>query len=297
MTQKTSNTQKEHLLQSQQQAALARIIDEQMDWLLAWLKIAVHATTPRKAEQLPQPPQSFSAWFRQVSQNQKADQAAIDKMAVLHDQLHTLARIVALKAPEGAPPAAKDFDAVLEKFSELIRALRRYERAFNVAASGLDPLTGLRTRTGLMEELARELQRFERNQQVFCIAILDLDRFKLINDTHGHDMGDRVLAAAAACIGKQLRGMDEAYRLGGEEFLLLLKQTPLTEARKAVERIRLALMENRLTLPNGQTLAFTASFGLTDCANHKDVDALLKAADTALYRAKQTGRNRIIVAE
>lgn len=274
--------------------ALAEVVDEHIGWLVTWHRLAFLDFSKRaqEAKKLTEPP-GFIRWRHDAVQTLPQDQPAIDHLAAAHEQLHTFARLVLMKAPEGQPVSVKDYDAVVAKYDELMQGLRRLERAFTVAASGLDPLTGLHSRTGLHEELARDYNRFVRTGKPFCLAIMDIDHFKAINDAHGHDAGDRVLAAVADHISQGVRSFDDVYRLGGEEFLLCLKDADVSVGHSVVDRLRAGLEKKKITLTDGTSLQVTASFGLM--ASSKDVtpDEMLQRADKALYKAKSQGRNRV----
>jgi diguanylate cyclase len=117
-----------------------------------------------------------------------------------------------------------------------------------------------------------------------------------VNDRYGHDAGDRVLEATAARIGQTIRTFDDAYRLGGEEFLICLKRTSITDALSVLTRLREGLQAGHIALPGGGEIAVTASFGVVEAIAGAEIDDLLVAADKALYRAKNAGRNRIEIA-
>jgi diguanylate cyclase (GGDEF)-like protein len=159
--------------------------------------------------------------------------------------------------------------------------------------AGTDPLTGLPNRRGF-EANARALLA-PRGRRA-SVLLLDLDRFKSINDGHGHPAGDAVLRAAAEVLGRHLRGGDVPARLGGEEFAVLLPGTGATEAAALAERLRAALAAE-VPHPAGAPASVTVSIGVAavarDGAPQPALDAALAAADAALYRAKQGGRNRV----
>jgi diguanylate cyclase (GGDEF)-like protein len=278
--------------------SLSQAVDDHLDWLAEWHRLAFFDPGPR-AEQAKKlaPPPSFPVWYQSAIKSLPQDQPAIDHLAIMHDQLHTLARLVLMKTPDGEPLARKDYEAVLGKYEEFMQGLRRLERAFAVAASGLDLLTGLRSRVGLQEDLQREYSRFLRTEKPFCVAIMDVDHFKIINDTYGHDAGDRVLASVADHVSRSLRPFDDAYRLGGEEFLLCLKEADLATGLKVLERLRASLEKLPITLTSGPAINVTASFGLTAGAKDIAIEEMLHRADQALYRAKNQGRNAIVVLE
>ena len=152
-----------------------------------------------------------------------------------------------------------------------------------------DDLTGLANRRALDEEMAQAFARARRTQRPFAIVMVDIDRFKFINDTHGHAVGDVTLAAFASRLAGALRLPDRAFRYGGEEFCLLLADTDLDGARTLAERVREQIMQPF----EGTMRSLTASLGVTAWQPDDSVDALLHRADRALYVAKGSGRNRV----
>lgn len=162
----------------------------------------------------------------------------------------------------------------------------------------LDPLTGLYNRRFMEETLAREIRRAERNQRPLNVIMLDIDRFKQFNDTFGHEAGDAVLRELGQMLKVNTRGGDVACRFGGEEFVLILPETTLENAKQRAEELR--EKSRQLTvLYHGQALGIiTISLGLAtfpECAT--TAEALLRSADTALYRAKTEGRDRVVTAK
>lgn len=152
-----------------------------------------------------------------------------------------------------------------------------------------DSLTGALNRRALIEACGLELARCRRNYQVMALLVMDLDHFKAINDTYGHQTGDRVLVDFARRVGHVLRQPDRFGRFGGEEFVVLLPETSLAEARVVAERIRAEVASGNKELP-----ACTVSIGVA--ANGPDdleVEAIVARADAAMYRAKEGGRNRV----
>jgi diguanylate cyclase (GGDEF)-like protein len=165
----------------------------------------------------------------------------------------------------------------------MIRALARSE----VQAS-TDPLTGLLNRRS-MEEVVRPILEAGR---AYAVVMGDLDHFKSLNDTYGHDAGDRALRLFAGAVRRSLRPVDVACRYGGEEFLLVLPDCGAVEAEAAAERLRESI--TLANLGSGAAPGFTASFGVADSASlTSDFDTLVQAADAALRRAKQAGRDRV----
>jgi diguanylate cyclase (GGDEF)-like protein len=155
-----------------------------------------------------------------------------------------------------------------------------------------DELTGIANRRALDEEIAAALAVAQRSQRPFAIVMADVDRFKFINDTFGHAVGDATLTAFALRLGSALRPADRAFRYGGEEFCLLLPDTDATDAFALAEHTREQIM-----LPfEGTMRAMTASFGVATWQPGDAADSMLGRADQALYRAKANGRNRVELA-
>jgi len=160
-----------------------------------------------------------------------------------------------------------------------------------------DPLTGLANRRHLFESGAQELLRARRAGMPLSVLMLDIDHFKLVNDTHGHPAGDAVIQALARHCGDAVRAIDTVGRLGGEEFAILLPMTDCAGAREVAERLR-AGIEAFVLEWEGHPLRFTVSIGVAEGRPHdENFTALIGSADRALYRAKHEGRNRVSVME
>ncbi|NMM90228.1 hypothetical protein B2J88_38860 [Rhodococcus sp. SRB_17] len=158
-----------------------------------------------------------------------------------------------------------------------------------------DELTGLPNRRHMMALLEAEHLRSQRDGRVWMAALLDVDLFKQVNDTHGHAAGDQVLQAFAATVRAAVRGTDVLARWGGEEFLLLLHDTEPSAARPVLERVREAVRAQDVVV-QGQRVGITVSIGVAARTPGKSVVQLLEQADQALYQAKSQGRNRVVEA-
>ncbi|HIJ82564.1 MAG TPA: diguanylate cyclase [Desulfuromonadales bacterium] len=160
--------------------------------------------------------------------------------------------------------------------------------------SNTDHLTGLFNRRYMMDALEKEVQRSVRKGGNLSIIMLDIDHFKLVNDTYGHLQGDVVLQKVATQIQKELRSYDCAARYGGEEFVAILPDSSLNEAVFVADRIRLAVQGTKFS---GELAAINLTVSLGVASFHKEhaatVDGFLKMADDSLYRAKSSGRNRV----
>lgn len=156
----------------------------------------------------------------------------------------------------------------------------------------IDPLTGLPNRAAWSERLEHEVSQWQQHGNSLLLAMLDLDHFKRINDNYGHLAGDRVLKLIASVLRKRLRGNDFIARFGGEEFVLLVPDTPLTAGAKLAESLRAAIEACPFHF-KGEPVTVTVSMGMTAFKPGEHSDSVLKRADQALYRAKNAGRNQV----
>ena len=183
---------------------------------------------------------------------------------------------------DGKPVAMlsiREFDAACRHLNSLSRT---------------DELTGLANRRHFMEVLSAEFKRHDRLQTPLCVAMLDIDKFKAINDTYGHDAGDEVLRRLADIINGRLRSYDVVGRLGGEEFALMFPETSLDDAIAVCQNLGDRIRECEVETDSG-VIRFTASFGVTEVVSEPDAcDEVLMRADKLLYRAKADGRDRVV---
>lgn len=182
-----------------------------------------------------------------------------------------------------------------------ITALRANARADEATAelkriATTDVLTGLWNRRHLLERLESETGRSLRNGSPLCLAIIDVDHFKQVNDRHGHPAGDEVLRMLARLIRDSVRSSDTVGRMGGEEFAILMPETDRGQARLVCERLRERVARNPVLLPSGAELTVTLSTGIALLAGREESDKLISRADSALYDAKAEGRNRVKLA-
>jgi len=174
-----------------------------------------------------------------------------------------------------------------------ILKLQAATRQLELLAS-TDPLTGAYNRRHFMESGNNELLRSNRYKHPFTVLMLDIDHFKAVNDTHGHQIGDDALKETVRVIEDTLRGEDTLGRIGGEEFAVLLPETDVARAGLLAERIRIAISEIKIETLT-EPLTFTMSIGMTEVrAGDTTMDELLKRADEGLYQAKEQGRDRVI---
>lgn len=163
-------------------------------------------------------------------------------------------------------------------------------------ASRTDDLTGLANRREIRELLDAEASIYARYGHAFSVIMADLDRFKELNDRHGHAVGDKYLIAVADCFKRNVRELDRVARWGGEEFVILLPQTRLPEAQVVAEKLRKAVAQ--IASDQGKPIdILTASFGVQSIEHAANIDDLIRQADDRLYEAKHRGRNQVVASE
>ena len=189
------------------------------------------------------------------------------------------------------------FTAVIRDVSERKRVESELRRMATT-----DPLTGLNNRRRFMELAEVEMARLRRYGRAVSVLMLDIDRFKAINDTHGHAVGDHALVRLAEVCRDELRDTDHIGRLGGEEFAIILPEPPLASATEVAERLRQRLALAEVPIVPGDhrhgCLRMTVSIGVAMCGDEESsIERALGRADRALYEAKAAGRNRIVVSD
>ncbi len=164
-----------------------------------------------------------------------------------------------------------------------------------LALAVTDELTGLYNRRYFDRHLAIMLTKAQEQDRDMAVMLIDMDFFKSVNDTHGHDTGDAVLREFSDRLRRNIRGVDLACRFGGEEFVVLMPDTDFQQAQGVAERVRMAVAERSFDSGNGRPLSVTVSVGVSLNEGVTDTpEIMLKRADVALYRAKREGRNRVV---
>jgi two-component system cell cycle response regulator len=156
-----------------------------------------------------------------------------------------------------------------------------------------DALTGMLNRRAILERLEQELSRAHRHINALAVGICDLDHFKQVNDTYGHQTGDEVLVGCAQILKENVRDYDVVGRLGGEEFLVVVPLKAGMDLSSTFDRLRALLAASKISTRSGM-LTVTMSIGVAAAAADSTVDEILEAADAALYQAKHEGRNRVV---
>ncbi len=208
------------------------------------------------------------------------------EMSALHHDGHEFPMEFTISAVEEGPTVS--FYAFLRDISERVEANREREKllASVQAMARTDELTGLPNRRAWEEELRREVARARREERPLSVALLDLDRFKIYNDEHGHQAGDRLLVAGAAAWRLALREVDFIARYGGEEFAVVLPDCQPADAGVVVTRLMAVTPEEQ-----------TMTAGIASLKRGESMESLMRRADSALYEGKDAGRDRAVISE
>ena len=237
----------------------------------------------------------FGQWY--YSQEPYVLEGTLDfqSLGLTQQSMHGSARLALLSILDQRRPAPELYDQCIDLALRVNTTLRRLQLDIIGELLTTDSLTGCASRRGMMMRLREEQERALRIQRPCCLCLLDFDRFKRVNDDFGHPAGDAVLSQGLKFATGVLRKYDSIYRYGGEEFLICLPGTPLNEAALVVERIRAGLECLPIRLPSGATLFVTASFGVAEMNARLPVEESIANADMAMIRAKEEGRNRVVL--
>ena len=214
-----------------------------------------------------------------------------------HRRLHESAFAMAEKIRCGLAISLEDYENLIDKEWTFTKAVVEFKEELLKTLFDFDPLTDILNRQAFVRILRREYARLFRTAESCCICMVDLDEFKAVNDTYGHQAGDKVLHIAARHLRRNLRPYDSICRYGGEEFLICLPNTTLQTAKNIMNRLRDGLASLKIDLDTGEDLNVTASFGISKITTDETVEENVARADEAMYAAKQAGRNRVVVYE
>lgn len=258
---------------------------------LALLALVLGIVLATLRRQLQAPLQQLAAFLQRLRTEQLDEKLVLhrparpgrDEIDLVVDAIATLQGRIALHV--------RELDArVAERTEQLQTALDTLK-----TLAVTDPLTGCHNRLAFSQKYPEAVAHAERYERPLSVVFCDVDRFKAVNDGHGHPAGDRVIAAVGQWLRGALRGSsDWVARYGGEEFVLVLPETPLAQALEVAERLRLQIAQSEgVALDGGQRLHITVSLGVAQWRPGESGEALLQRADEQLYAAKQAGRNQV----
>lgn len=243
----------------------------------------------------------INALFRQVSRLTQGSASFSDTLFDFNQELKQKPNLEVLNTLvnslfdniEGVILSNKQMQGNLITMSDEVSSLKSEMENLNLVAM-TDQLTSLNNRRSFEEEVMKHIQEFTQIQSPSCLLLIDIDHFKLFNDTHGHLVGDKVLAYVALALKQAVKGTDFVARYGGEEFVILLPNTRLTDALIVAEHLRKVISERKLSIGKDKKLSLgsiTVSLGVSTLHIGDDRESYFVRADEAMYRAKSSGRN------
>ncbi len=239
----------------------------------------------------------FGQWFStQRMHFEKLDERNARAIEEVHHTMHDVIRRICTDVLEGRPGNVADLEIFERSQAELISLTAWFKTQFLVAAMSIDSLTGLPLRNGIEDAFSHIQKKCIRDHTCLYVAMIDIDHFKSINDSHGHGVGDAALRHVSALLKSALRPDEPVYRYGGEEFLWLMQCQSAEAAVVAAQRIVNCVRDAPLQLSPDQQIKMTVTLGLAEA---KLVDGALgdaiERADNALYVGKSAGRDRYIL--
>lgn len=233
----------------------------------------------------------FGQWYYQDVFESLKHHPRFQALGDEHQRMHILARGLLEDLVNGTKISTYKYDDFANSLDRLRLEITSLKRELEDLLYNRDSLTGLYTRANILPFLREYHEKAKRGAHSFCLVMMDFDKFKEINDTHGHAAGDRLLSTAAHFVVKNLRTYDKVFRYGGEEFLICLQDIKLSHAFKLIDRIREELKQLKISVGGGKILQVSASFGLTLLDPHLTIENSISNADKALYACKQAGRD------
>jgi len=275
-------------------SAIEHAISLQTQWFKVWHErvICNHDLSGfdvKAVEDLP-----LGAWFKSDESISFRNNPGFLALGEALQEIVTQVRVFLSDTVEDAPHSVDDYTQFMNTLMDLNTQVQQLQNDAWRGLTRMDPLTGVRNRHDMMAELDVERERARRSASPCSVAMVDLDHFKALNDTHGHVVGDQVLRRVSALFAEQLRPYDMVYRYGGEEFLLCLPNTDLATAEGVLNRLRTKISETLLPFAaDGSDITVTASFGVTEIDTVEHIVKSIERADMALYEVKHAGRNAV----
>jgi len=238
---------------------------------------------------------NFGRWYYTEALPVIRNNALYERIGSLHQEMHDHARKLLLKNQANKNIDADLYNKFINEALTFKLEVRNLQFDLMNQVCAVDELTGAWNRHAMLYKLEQEQERAVRKLQNLHICMLDIDNFKPINDQYGHPAGDQVLKTIAKFFIGSLRKYDSFFRYGGEEFLCCIPELSMDEAHSAIERLREDLAKLHITLPSGQIISLTSSFGLAQVTLEEGIEEAIRNADHALLQAKAEGRNRVCV--
>lgn len=232
----------------------------------------------------------FGQWYYNHPPHELRNHPSFIAIETEHERMHRLAASLLMRETAGETVSLLDYENFNNSVNNTRLQLQTLKHELEELLFNHDPLTRAYSRIGMLTKLRELLELVKRNVESCCVAMVDLDHFKTVNDVHGHLAGDQVLSVIAGDIMARLRPYDRLFRYGGEEFLISMPHTDSKSGLNVVERLREGIAAGSIN-SEGKEIRITASFGLTLLDPDVSVEKTVERADRAMYAAKSSGRN------
>jgi len=239
----------------------------------------------------------FGQWLYAGTHSLLATNEGVQAIEATYQLLHIEAYKLAHSHHSSREVEMDGYNTFIEHLTEYQQLVTTFRDSLIEVKGIFDPLTGLLGRQSLMIQLTKEHSLVSRGIHECAIIMMDIDHFKLVNDTYGHQSGDTALCYVAQCIRFNLRPYDSSFRYGGEEFLVCLPNTNRENAFMVMDRLREDIAELPIDLPEGKEVSITISMGIAMMEPGTSIETTIGKADFMLYSAKENGRNRVEMAE
>ena len=273
-------------------------IDAHMKWTHRILRCAVLHVSPGADVMRPMAHTLcvFGRWF---ATNKVAfeliDAGCVRRIEASHQTMHDAIRAICTNVMEGKPGEIADLELFEQSQSELLTLLATLKTFVLSHAVQIDPLTNLPLRHNIESDFLLCQKDAQRNKTLLYLAMIDVDHFKNINDTHGHPVGDIVLSHLADTLKRSIRGNDHLYRFGGEEFLWLMRCQYAEQAEQSARRTVITVRSTQVPISQSESLSISITVGLVRVGEHEELSSAIRRADMALYAGKNAGRDRYVI--
>ncbi|HEU0188084.1 MAG TPA: diguanylate cyclase [Gallionellaceae bacterium] len=280
-------------------AQLEQALIHHQQWHSAVLRAISCKLLADKRDLAPEPYRTclFGEWYYSNATEHLRELPEFIALGEKHKLMHLMAAQLLLEAQKVGPVNISDYDSFANALEAMRLELSALKHELESMLYNHDALTGAITRLGILPAFREQQELVKRGLQTCCIAMVDLDNFKQVNDRYGHLAGDQVLIASVHYMMKNLRSYDKVFRYGGEEFLLLMQHTELPAGYDLLERLREGLASLPIKIEGKKPVHITASFGLVLLDPNSPVETSIDRADKAMYLAKAAGRNCVKIGE
>lgn len=237
----------------------------------------------------------FGQWYYSDDSQVFHDNPNFKDLEEAHQSMHECAAHLLTLSSRRQQIPMTDYEQFAHELKRMRLQIETLKRELEDEIHNIDPLTGATSRLSMLTKLREQQELVKRKLETCVIVMMDIDKFKLINDKYGHLVGDRTLTTFAHHVMRHTRPFDRLFRYGGEEFLLCLPHTDIEKAHNIVERVRTELEATDIIAEGHQPFHITASFGLTVLDPDTPILRSIDRADIAAYAAKERGRNQTVI--